>query len=439
MKVLVIAPFLPYPQAKSGAPRAVFDRVRLLSRHNEVSVAAFAGRDEQQYKADLRRMGVQVYSVASPSERAAGTWQSLWRKRVRLALGLVPDSRPMLVQEFGSRRMCKFIAALIRRHRFDVVLVEHILMAQYITCVGHPGKQSRGVPVVFTEHDIRTAFPGAPLSLEAARWRLPLLMLDRLKWRRYAGSAYKQAAAVTLPTPEDALILRANVPGVEPFVVPFGLAPFGERDRSNPQTPEAESRKEDTLLFVGNFDHPPNRDAVQWLCDRIMPLVWRLRPSVKLWVVGRNPTPEVRALQSGRIKVWGEVPSVADYLRRCTLFVAPLRQGGGMRIKLIEALSAGAPVVTTELGAQGLGTENGRHLLVAKGAVAFAACILEALEDAALRERLGREGQRLVSAQAQEQTRLENLESLLAEVAVRAEGRDGHGSGRATKRREVEL
>lgn len=435
MKVLVITPFLPYPQAKSGAPRAVFDRVRLLSRHNEVSVAAFAARDEQQYKAHLQRTGVQVYSVSPPGEQTVSVWQALWRKRVRLGLGLILDSRPMLVQEFGSRRMCKLIAVLVRRHSFDVVLVEHILMAQYIPCARQAEKQHISTPVVFTEHDVRAAFPGRPIISDAACWRLPLLILDRLKWRRYAGGAYKQASAVTLPTPEDALILRTNVPSVEPLVIPFGLASFGDRNNGNPEPPKAEGRREDTLLFVGNFDHPPNRDAVQWLCDHIMPLVWRARPSVKLWIVGRNPTPEVRALESGRVKVWGEVPSTTSYLGRCTLFVAPLRQGGGMRIKLIEALSAGAPVVTTELGAQGLSAKHGRHLLVANGAEAFADCILEALEDVALRERLGSAGWRLVSAEAQEQTRLETLETLLARVVAQAEAQ----GVRAIKRREVKL
>jgi glycosyltransferase involved in cell wall biosynthesis len=164
---------------------------------------------------------------------------------------------------------------------------------------------------------------------------------------------------------------------------------------------------------VGNFDHPPNRDAALRLCNEIMPLVWQKCPSALLWLVGRNPTPEIEALESDRVRVWGEVPLVSEYLEKCTLFVAPLREGGGMRIKLLEALSAGTPVVTTTLGSQGLDAENGRHLLVADSAEGMADCILRLLGDPALAYRLGTEGAQLVSGRARVLERAEKLESVL--------------------------
>jgi glycosyltransferase involved in cell wall biosynthesis len=202
-------------------------------------------------------------------------------------------------------------------------------------------------------------------------------------------------------------------------VVPFGLPTAVLSDECSEESLQvAHHREANSLLFVGNFDHPPNRDAVHWLCNDIMPLVWQERPSVVLWLVGRNPTPDIEALGSDRVRVLGEVPSVVEYLEKCTLFVAPLREGGGMRIKLLEALSAGTPTVTTTLGSQGLDAEDGRHLLVADSAEDLAGCILQLLGDPALAERLATEGERLVSGTTRLSERAEKLESVLERVVA---------------------
>jgi glycosyltransferase involved in cell wall biosynthesis len=123
-------------------------------------------------------------------------------------------------------------------------------------------------------------------------------------------------------------------------------------------------------------------------------------------------------LAGANVHVTGGVPSVAPYLARGTLFVAPLRQGGGTRMKLIEALAAGIPVVTTSLGAQGLGAVPGRHLLIADDPAAFAETVVKALADRKLRDRLGRSGQALVQEQTQTADRAAHLSAILAEAAL---------------------
>lgn len=334
---------------------------------------------------------------------------SAWRKRLRLAAGLVAGGQPVLAQEFSSARMCRLVGRLAREEHFDVVLVEHVLAARYIDCLG-PGAP----PVIFTDHDVRASFPERPAALPASlprRFMLPLDLLDRAAWRRYTRRAYHLAAVVTVPTAEDARTVRAQAPDARVEIVPFGMAALDV-----PADGE-EEREPDTLLFVGNFDHPPNRDAAAWLGSEIMPLVWARRPSARLWLVGRSPTPGVRALAGERVTVTGEVPSVREYLARCSLFVAPLRLGGGMRIKLIEALGAGAPVVTTALGARGLGAEPGRHLLLAGTARELADAIVCALDDPSLRKRLGAAGRELVDASLGAGERAARLNDLLASVA----------------------
>ncbi len=410
MKILMVSPFLPYSQAKSGAPRAIFDRLQLLSMRHSVSLVTFATPGEASHRAELEQIGVRVYCVTRHESGATNQGAKLWRKRARLAVGLLTDTRPMLVQEFWSKSLCRLIKRLAQRQSFDVVMFEHILISQYAVCL-----EGADVPLILTEHDIRAAFPDKPVRLggNASPAARMLALFDRARWRAYARAAYRHAACVLVPTEEDAHQLEKYVPGVTAKVVPFGLAPASPLDSGG--SPQIRSeRKVDTLLFVGNFDHPPNRDAAHWLCSEIMPLIWRERPHVKLWLVGRNPTSDIKALGGTRVHVWGEVQSVKDYLYKCSLFVAPLREGGGMRIKLLEALAAGTPVVTTTLGASGLGAEDEKHLLIADGATSFARCTLRALGNSALRERLSTKGKGLVSGSGRDTERATLLESALA-------------------------
>ncbi len=288
------------------------------------------------------------------------------------------------------------------------MLLEHILMAQYLRGVQIP------CPVVFSEHDVRLAFPTKAVAA-GAPWRRGLAALDAWKWRAYAREACRRAAAVLVPSAEDAQVLAAAVPGCRPRIVPFGLAPAGVQ-ASIAATP----REPATLLFVGNFSHPPNVDAAIWLCTEIMPHVWAHHPDARMEIVGRDPTPAVQRLARTQVVVTGAVPDVAPYLARCTVFTAPLREGGGVRMKLIEALRAGAPIVTTHLGAQGLGATPGRDLLVADTAPEFAVAVGRLLAEPALRAALGAAGPALVAAEGRTETRRSDLRAILHVVAARA-------------------
>ncbi len=212
-----------------------------------------------------------------------------------------------------------------------------------------------------------------------------------------------------VPTAEDAREVRRRVPAAKVRVVPFGMIEAEGTGLSDPN-----ERDSTRLLFIGNFEHAPNRDAAAWLCDEIMPTVWRAKPDVHLWLVGHAPTAAIKALQSERVTVLGDVPSVVPYLRSAALFVAPIREGAGMRMKLLEAMSSGIAVVTTSLGARGLDATAGQDLILADDAASFADSIVSALDAPAWRAQLGASGHRLVSSGARRAERAAALEAALA-------------------------
>jgi len=154
------------------------------------------------------------------------------------------------------------------------------------------------------------------------------------------------------------------------------------------------------FLFVGTMCYEPNVDAVRFFANAIFPLIRRHEPNARFLIVGHDPTEAVLALKSiPGITVTGTVPSVEDYLRQATVFVAPVRFGGGTRIKILEAMAYGRAVVSTTVGAEGIEVESGKHLLLADRPADFAASCLLLLNDASLRERIGEEGYSLFKKQ----------------------------------------
>ena len=151
------------------------------------------------------------------------------------------------------------------------------------------------------------------------------------------------------------------------------------------------------LLFVGGFPHTPNVDAALFLATEVMPRIWKERPAARLLLVGYAPPPEVVALAGERIVVTGQVADLAPWVARSRLLLAPLRYGAGVKGKVVEALRMGLPVVTTPIGAEGIGISPGVDALVHDSADALAQAALSLMRDPARCAELSRAGASLVS------------------------------------------
>jgi glycosyltransferase involved in cell wall biosynthesis len=205
---------------------------------------------------------------------------------------------------------------------------------------------------------------------------------------------------------EEGRHLRADAPDVDVEVVPLANDVW-------PQVPGYDGRS--GLLFVGGFAHDPNVDAVLHLVRVIMPLVWREMPGVGLTVVGANPPGEVRALASSGVAVPGWVKDLRPLLAGSVALTAPLRYGAGVKGKVTEALGAGLPVVTTPLGAEGLGAVDGRDLLIASEPAAYAAHVVRLLRDGEAWQALSVAGQELVRRTSSVEAQRAALRRLVAE------------------------
>jgi glycosyltransferase involved in cell wall biosynthesis len=162
--------------------------------------------------------------------------------------------------------------------------------------------------------------------------------------------------------------------------------------------PEQRSGSNDTLVFTGAMDWMPNEDAILYFCSNILPLIREKAPEVKLRVVGRKPGKRIAALQEAdaRLEVTGTVDDIRPHVRDASVYIVPLRIGGGTRLKIFEAMAMGMAVVSTTIGAEGLPVVHGEHLLLADTPEAFANATLTVLTQPLLRERLSRAARALV-------------------------------------------
>ncbi len=218
----------------------------------------------------------------------------------------------------------------------------------------------------------------------SARLRLPLAR----RFERFMFSPYDRTVVIS---EVDRSMLRSLQPALNIEVIPNGI----ELERF---APSAAARATNTLLFVGNYDYPPNQDAARVLLERVLPTVRAARPEARLQLVGNNPPAWLRAQASAHIEVTGRVPAVQPYLAGATVFICPLRIGAGLKNKVLEALAMGIPVVGSPLSFAGIDARPGEAAIIAP-IDDIAAQTLRLLKDAALRQRLARNGRALIERQ----------------------------------------
>ncbi|HET9185813.1 MAG TPA: glycosyltransferase, partial [Solirubrobacterales bacterium] len=262
------------------------------------------------------------------------------RRQLRLATTWARGPWPWRTVWYADPGIQAILDRLGAGRDFDVVAIEDSAMSVF--------RYPAGLPSVFTHHEVLRPRPLTPPPAAPRRW--PGWAFGEIDWRRWAGfqrQAWNRFDLVEVFSRRDADTLAELAPEVAPRVRvdPFGLV----------LPPAADPAREvaGTVLFVGHFAHSPNRDAAHWLAGEIMPAVRARAPEARLRIVGSEPPPEIRALAGPHVEVVADAPSVLPHLEEAAVVLAPVRTGGGMRMKVLQAMAAGKAVVTTGRGREG--------------------------------------------------------------------------------------
>jgi glycosyltransferase involved in cell wall biosynthesis len=214
--------------------------------------------------------------------------------------------------------------------------------------------------------------------------------------------------STTVSEIDQQMLQKAN-PRLRINVIPNGVDIQNYKPLPTENLPSA-------LLFIGNMGYPPCADAALYLCNEILPHVRRRMSGVEVWIVGRNPRAEVIELNGDGVHVTGRVDDVVPYYQKSAICVVPLRAGGGTRLKILEAMALGRPVVSTTIGCEGLDVVDNEHLMVADTPEQFAEKIERLLTDRQLFERISANGRKLVETRYDWDRIAEQLMDVYAEI-----------------------
>jgi len=328
-KILIVSPIVPRPDMNSGDLR-LCSLIGILAKKYEITLVSNDYRPgDDVYVSLLERVGVTVY--------AGGRFSLL---------------------------------NLLKNDQFKVAILEFYFMAEfYLDRIRILQPECRVVIDTVDVHYLRLK----------QKYDLTGTDADQSVYRatrKRELCVYCKADAVITVTKDDATALLEEAPDITCVVVP----------NIHDICPGTTARDKNTLIFVGGFSHEPNVDAVLYFCRDILPLVRADKPDVHLTVIGSNPPDEILDLENEAVTVTGYVPETTPYLHRSSVSVAPLRYGAGMKGKIGEAMAHGVPVVTTSVGAQGMGLDDRKNIMIADSPGGFASAVLELLNDSCLHE-----------------------------------------------------
>jgi glycosyltransferase involved in cell wall biosynthesis len=267
----------------------------------------------------------------------------------------------------------------LSREHFDVVQFEFPYMSGY---------RVRGYGVsrpmlCLDEHNIEYDMLRRVARSEAGLLRRAYCALAWRKLRAEERQSWRRMDGCVVTSSRDIALLARDAPNAARAIVPNGV------DVDYFKRPPGAASDPATLLFFGAMDYFPNTDAALYFVREVLPIIAAARPEVRVRIVGRNPPASVVALAGERVKIIGLVGDVRTEITRASVVIAPLRLGGGTRLKILEAMSMGASVVSTSLGAEGLELGHEREILVGDTPQAFAAATLRLLAAPELRDALG--------------------------------------------------
>jgi glycosyltransferase involved in cell wall biosynthesis len=375
MEVLLLTQVLPYPP-DSGPKIKTWNVVKYLARTHAVTLASFVRGDQSRDVEPLKRYCRAVHTVP------------LTRNSICDGLAMARSfavAEPWMMLRDDRAEMRALVARLCTENRFAVAHADQLNMAQYAARVS-------GVVKVLDAHNALWLLYkrlAATMSAGPKQW---LLERDWQLLKSYEGRLVRDFDVVLAVSDEDKAALQAAAGQarditVIPIAVDVDEIPMVQR------APGANH-----LLHIGTMYWPPNIDGMLWFVNEVYPHIRAVTPGVTLNVLGARPPQELLALNGdGRgVNIMGYVADPKPYLEQAGVFIVPLRAGGGMRVKILEALSHGLPLVTTSLGCEGIAVEHGRQVLIADTPEDFAHACLRLLNDRVFAEQLGRNGRRLI-------------------------------------------
>ena len=389
MNILFLTAQLPYPPA-SGGRRREYELVRRLGEKFEIHLCSLTASPKPD---NIYAEHLKPYCKGLSILKAAASPPCL----ARLSNG---NDYPFLMKKYYSEEGVYEISFLLKDHSFDVVHVEGYYLMQLLPSI-------LNIPILLVEHNIEYLLDLQRFLLSASYTSNDRFCLWQEYYRTFLWErrAWNLASKVVTLTKEEETAVRRLEPNIEVVMIPNGIdhklsisntlellsSNYNSTSNNGYSIKEHDTTtlskihdNSPSILFVCNFAYDPNVDAALYFSTEIFPIILKQVPNVRLFLVGNSPPTEIRRLafpKHSHIEVTGYVDSLDPFYEASTVVICPLRIGGGVKVKLLEAIRAGKVIVTTSVGAQGLNLSGNRALCVSDKKLEFAKIVIKFLID----------------------------------------------------------
>lgn len=354
MKIFVLLPRIPYPLEKGDKLRA-FNQIKQLAKRNEIVLCALNDNPKVSEQDAFRALQPYCQSI---SFIKISKLQILWGLVRAFLKGL-----PLQTGYFYNRKASKKINALIAKHQPDMLFGQLLRVAEYI--------RYKNIPKTIDYQDIFSY--GMKRRADVASFvTRPIYNMEYRRLTRYEAAIFEDFDVRTIISEPDR-DLFPHEKRDEILIIPNGV----DHEFFKPQ----ECEKKYDLVFTGNMSYPPNVNAVEYLANEILPIVWKTLPETKMYIAGATPDPKVKKAASDKIIVSGWLDDIRTAYAQSRVFIAPMRIGTGLQNKLLEAMSMRLPAITSPLANASLGAKPNEEILVGSNAEEMAQHILTLLTD----------------------------------------------------------
>ena len=375
MKILMIVPFLPNTHMSGGQTRW-YNIIKYLSKNHEITLYSLIKEEsEKRFIPELKKYCKKVRVFSRP--------KSPWT--LRNILLTMFSLYPLLVVRNWSPKEKRALKKELAENKYDLIHAETFYVMPHIP--------DTAIPSILVEQTIEYQVYKHYVDNEVPFLLRPFFMIDVLKLKFWEQYFWKKTDRLVAVSEEDRKVMKELIPGITVDIIPNGVdALHFEKYKITKKSPPR------VLYGAANFKWLQNVEAVEFLTERIWPTIERRSKDAILWIVGTSIPKKITdmARTNSRIEVTESIPDVRDALKSATIMIVPVKGPGGTRLKMLEALAAGLPVVSTSVGAAGLDLRHKTHAMISDSPDKIADYTLELLGNQELAKKIGDNGQKYV-------------------------------------------
>ena len=393
----MLTPYLPYPPSEGGQVRS-YKLIKLLSKKHDITLVSFSRQHNTQDQVNHMKQFCRKVIVIERGK--AWTIQNILRAGF--------SRYPFLVSIYYSPKMKEILRLELEKGDYDLIHAEMSYTLPYLP-------KEHNLPIILVEQTIMSRIFLHQAKTDKRLWFRPFMRFDIAKMRRLEKYYWKKVDRVVTVSEEDAEVVKKVIPGLRVDVVPNGV---GEDVSNLPKALHYNSN----ILYMGNYKWIQNWEAAELLAKEVFPLIKEKIPNARLILAGQSTTTDVKALKSDSLGISilelkdDDFNGVVKAYLNAGLFVAPMYAPGGTRLKILAAMAAMVPVVTTTIGAEGYGAKNNESILLGNSSKELAAMAVKVLEDKKLYQKVAINARDLVDKRFSWEPIAKKLETIYEEI-----------------------